>query len=442
MAGNNYQRREQQGAKPPPPVVTDLVPTGTYDDAGKLREALKAIQAQCHLTSPINFGTIPRGYGVTLAPTFVDPATDTYKPVGGKKKGGGDDDEGGGDISGNLALKGTALNRIAGARGVTWTPEKSGRVDDGADPHYARYRAVGKVRDPDGQWREEVREKEVDLRLDSATVRAMQRKQRSKEDYFARQDNRRPDYTKADEAFMTELDQCRTHIAALAESKAKNRVIRVLCEIRTTYTADDLARPFVACKLVFTGKFGDPEQDRQAATMITARELGYDAQGAAALLYGPGQGRALLGAPQGSVIDVPQSPAPPVDPHRMPDDSINNLADALDAEADESVPPPTGTRTTGAGAGSPHPAPAPEGQGEQLPLGATARQAIRYEDQDEKTQIDALLHLAELKGKIGDKEGQTPEAKFRQLGAPSRKKWYDALMKLPDVEDDTPAWAK
>jgi len=108
------------------------------------------------------------------------------------------------------------------------------------------YRAVGRVRNFDGSMRTEVGTVEMDLRDGSDTAANMGDK---------------------------ELALVRKFILRHAESKAMNRVVRRL-GIRTKYTREDLAKPFVVAKLAFTGQTDDPTLKRMFAARIADTFLG------------------------------------------------------------------------------------------------------------------------------------------------------------------------
>jgi hypothetical protein len=150
---------------------------------------------------------------------------------------------------GKLGLSKTVLQKIGAAVGVSWDPVSSGRVDDGSDPHYCRWRAVGRYRAFDGTSQLLVAEKEMDLRNGSAQLEALWERYETKK-RFAKP-GKEP---KSPEGQVREM---RLHIQAHAESKAQLRALRSL-GIKTSYTHEELEKPFYVAKVSFTGRSDDP----------------------------------------------------------------------------------------------------------------------------------------------------------------------------------------
>lgn len=203
--------------------------SGTYSDSRAVNDRMRWAQENAHLVSPATAaGAIPDGCGIAMCMVLVD-ATDTYKTDGGK-----------------LALSKTALQKIGHAAGISWDPRESGRLDDGSNPHYCRWRAVGTYRAFDGQIQKIVAEKEMDLRNGSTQI-----------------------------AGKTEaaLKQMRQHLQAHAETKAQLRAIRSL-GVKTSYSAEELQKPFVCARIMFTGRSRDPEMQREFSRMTAEAFLG------------------------------------------------------------------------------------------------------------------------------------------------------------------------
>src|SRR5690606_27908444 len=166
------------------------------------------------------------------------------------------------DVGGRLGLAGDTLNRIAAAAGLTWDPHASGRLDDGSDPHYCHYRAVGHVRHFDGSIRTVTGEVEIDAREGSPQIEEI----RSKAAARARKDNRKND---GGEAQIREL---RKFLLRHAESKAKNRAIACM-GVKRSYAPAELQKPFAVARLMWTGQTDDPELRREFARMHAERML-------------------------------------------------------------------------------------------------------------------------------------------------------------------------
>lgn len=295
---------------------------GTYHAAEAINARLGAAAKTMHLISPAtSVTTLPEGCAVAISSVYVDVERDTYKTGGGK-----------------VGLSKAALDQIAGAAGVSWDPRESGRVDDGSDPHYCRYRVVGTVRDFGGSLLTRMGDKEMDLREGSQQL------------------------VGKSEAQVREM---RSFILAHAETKARLRAIRSL-GIRTSYTPADLeTTPFACAKLQWTGRTNDPALARVFAERTADAMLG-----GMAALYGP--------AP--SAPTAPALPPPPVRP-AVPALPRGNDADDIgdDDLYDEPVDEAPAASAPAAKAAAPPAAPAPaSGTGRGNTRAPKASDAFRF----------------------------------------------------------------
>jgi hypothetical protein len=262
------------------------IETGNFRDPQRATDALRHASQAAHLVAPAPVcGSLPEGCALALAAVQVDVDTETYAIPGGNK----------------LGLGKTALDKIAGAAGVSWVPDQSRRLDDGSDPHYCHYKAVGRVRDFDGTVRVIQGEVEIDARDGSAQGSAK------------------------------ELAQVRKFILRHAESKAKNRAIRSL-GVRTSYTEAELRKPFVVAKVQFTGESSDPEIRKMFAAKTADAFLGSHAA-----LYG---GRPEPALPPAEKPDGTHPP-PPVGSVAPSDTDIP--AEGEELPPDDDTPAATGT---------------------------------------------------------------------------------------------------
>lgn len=284
---------------------------GSVDDPTGLTQRLEVAAKRYHLVAPqAAVGFIPEGCSVAISAVMIDVDNETYKIPGGS----------------NLGLSKVALDRIAAAAGLTWDARLSGRVDDGSDPRYCRYRAVGHIRDFDGTTRTIIGEKEVDVRegspqVDAIVERCIARLKRDRKgisDAEARRHGR--------QAAENQIRELRLHILGHAETKARLRAIRTL-GIRTSYSPAELRKPFVVAKLAWSGRTNDPEL-RRAFALEQQRAM----FGANAALFGaPAATRASQTAPS-----LPRSSPPPVG---SVDDSIWDDEDGvIDAEITTPAP--------------------------------------------------------------------------------------------------------
>jgi len=201
-------------------------------------------QKKYNILAPREIGQVPPMHTPRLSVVQVNPnpnGGDCYPLPGGGKVG----------------LSKVALDRIAQAAGITWLPELSGRVDDGRDPHVVRYKAVGRIKDLTGTWRTILGEKEIDL----VAIEDELRESVPKRDWIK---NLSPDKRdKAiEDAIRSDLIQFRKHRLSRAQSGAMARAIRSALALRSQYTPEEVAKPFVIPKVVFTPDYNDPEVKR------------------------------------------------------------------------------------------------------------------------------------------------------------------------------------
>lgn len=183
--------------------------------------------------------TVPEGFRM-VARTLKFSSRDFYK-TGSKKVYNGRRS----DWVKVYAPHKRALEQIAAAAGIKWHPMMTGRTDDRSHPHYAEFRAVGIVRDPQtGEHSPHTATYALDLRDGSAQVKEI----------LTRQD----DVEKA----KKELRQKRRFIVQLADTGARLRVIRSAYPVRSDYTKEEMERPFLLVSLVYLPD--DPEARRQA----------------------------------------------------------------------------------------------------------------------------------------------------------------------------------
>jgi len=267
--------------------------SGTSRDTTVIDSRLRAAQEQAHLIAPsTRCDVLPPGCAVTLNALYIDPQTDTY-PVPG----------------GGHGLSKSALQRLSALAGVTWDPRASGRVDDGSDPHYCEWRAVGHYRSFDGQVHTILATKEMDMRDGSAQVQMLEERAKGK-----------------GRGAEGQIREMRGFIAAHAETKAQLRAIRSL-GIKTAYTREELSKPFVAAKLMFTGQSDDPQLRR-----LFAEKTADAMMGGAAALYGGGSPALPAGAPVVAVTGAEPGPPPSAfDPH---------TGEVLEVPAEEDEPAP------------------------------------------------------------------------------------------------------
>jgi hypothetical protein len=214
-------------------MSTAITAAQTHDPAS-ISARLEKLASECHLVTPATqVDVMPEGFGVSVTLVKVDPR-DCYKLAGGK-----------------LGLSGVSLLQIASAAGVNWLPRESGRLDDGSDPHYVHYRAVGMVRLFDGTCRAIFGEVEMDARDGSPLV----------DEIITKAERAQP---KRDPA--SQILELRKFLLRHAETRAKLRATASL-GLKRSYDQIEIQKPFAVARLVFTGATSDPELRKEFAIL-------------------------------------------------------------------------------------------------------------------------------------------------------------------------------
>lgn len=287
----------------PETASTALDLAGSIKSAPELAQHLAWLSDQGHLVSPAMASAhLPEGCEVTTSAVLIDAHRETYK-VGATKEGG--------EFVDLRALGKVALERIAAAAGVSWDPSASGRLDDGSNPHYCMWRAVGTIRHFDGSDIMFEGSKEMDMRKGSAQIEALWDRYCAALNTWEH-DGKKGRKPKDPEAQIREM---RLHIVAHAESKARLRAIRSGLGLRS-YTFTDLQLPFIVARLAFTGQSSDPETKRMFAGAIANAFLG----GRRALFGGDA-------APPRAATRPALAP-PPVGASHLEDDDEDDLPDS------------------------------------------------------------------------------------------------------------------
>lgn len=264
---------------------TALALTGSTRSASDLAQRLAHIAEQAHVIAPaMSAATLPEGCEVVTSAVLIDVANETY------------------DVGGKRGLGKVALERIASAAGISWDPSASGRIDDGSDPYYCAWRAVGSLRHFDGTEVTIEGSKEMDLRTGSPQLEALMDRYQTKHASWVR--GGRKGYEPKDPS--GQIREMRLHIMAHAESKARLRAVRSI-GIRAAYDQAELEKPFVVARLVFNGRSADPETQR-AFSMMTAQAM----LGGRRALYGGERDSRALPAPRAvQALPATQRLAPP-----------------------------------------------------------------------------------------------------------------------------------
>jgi hypothetical protein len=222
---------------------------GTFTNPQEATQALQRAAESFHLVSPATVcGNLPEGCEVTLAMVHIDPNDKNLYKVGGK-----------------IGLDRVSLAKIAQAAGVTVT--RSERTDNGGHPHYCSWMVEISYRLFDGSVVRRVGNVEIDCREPNgaAYVEIVEKAKNAKDG------PRKPD---------AQLLELRKFLTRHAESKALNRAIAAM-GIRRSYTEEELRKPFVVARVMFTGRSSDPEARREFRQHIATSFLSGTSQ-----LYG------------------------------------------------------------------------------------------------------------------------------------------------------------
>lgn len=219
--------------------------------------------------APIELGPIPAMHTPMASVVKIDP-----EPANGDVY----------SLQGKFAYSKAALDRVAAAAGISWLPEMCGRTDAGTEPEVIRFRMAAKRKELDGQWRVVVREYEFDLEAREEELKETVPKRQAIAEIT---DKAKKDKAVAD-AVAKDMIQLRKFKLQRAESGAANRVVRVFLGIKANYTREQIARPMIVPKLVFTPDYSDPEVKRfmLAEATGTIPEL-YGAQASAGTFANP-----------------------------------------------------------------------------------------------------------------------------------------------------------
>jgi hypothetical protein len=325
--------------------------------------------------------SVPPGHQLVARKLEFDADRDFY-PTGSKKMNG--------SWTSVFAPHKSALEQIAQAAGITWHP-MTGRVDDRSDPHYAEFKAVAIVKDPQtGERSIQTATYSLDLRDGSPRVEEAL-------DIGIHPESK--DYKKKMAKAESNLLQRRKHITRLADTGAKLAVIRSSYPIRNDYTGREVRLPFLIVSLVY---MPDDAQGRQMQQMMAAQ--------ASNMLFGgfgmgDGQGASLSGPPQ-----LPSSPPPR----------------ALESDADD------------AGAGESSELPIRD----EKPKGLTELPGTQeFAQMTEGSQVEVLeraIELAEFDYEGFMRELDKPVAPVSALPEGWRKSLYEKVLEAAFLADDSP----
>lgn len=241
-----------------------------------------------HILAPLTLQTIPAMHRPVVVSVQIDPDPKNKEVY--PQRGGG------------LSLSAIAFKKLGDAMGIQWVPEECGRMDDGKDPDYVHYRMTGLIKALDGTWRKIIGDKEIRM---SVIIEELTDSKREKANKYLHDPKDGPEFKRrypdpevwVQEEVRQEALQIKKHLLSRAQSGALARATKSI-GIRETYTLQELQKPFVFPKLVFSP---DPTHPQDRAFLL--------AQGAGAMnqLYKVEQ---PVTAAQPSLTALPPAQAP------------------------------------------------------------------------------------------------------------------------------------
>jgi len=150
------------------------------------------------------------------------------------------------------------LIKLSVSVGMVWDGVNSCRTDNGSDKGYVSFRAIGGLKKPDGSYVMAKAEYDLDFEVTEMELRDLYTK-KVKESQGSK-------YVKteqwAEECIRRDLLQKRKHKLKLAESGAKDRVIRELLGVKSTYTLAEIKQPFLVLRIVVRPDYSDEQVKR------------------------------------------------------------------------------------------------------------------------------------------------------------------------------------
>lgn len=258
----------------------------TYEDSIKAarKELDKAIKEGENLLMPSDsLNNVPAMHKVTVERIKLSPDPDDRDVYPQGKR---------------FALTKDGLLKLSSCAGVQWDYSFSGRIDPMNNPDYIAYRVVGAVQRLDGSWLP--LQGAYDLDFVVIEEQAFEGKKESTKSWKS---NGWDKFTPAQrEAACRKLAHedvlaIRRHKVARCETGAMLRAIRGLLNVKGTYSAAELQKPFVIARLVFQPDYADPIIKAQAVALAFKAMQG---------VYGISQGPAQFQPRQlpGSVVDM------------------------------------------------------------------------------------------------------------------------------------------
>jgi len=153
----------------------------------------------------------------------------------------------------------TSLDKLWFAMGLDSVPEKSGRTDDRSDRDYFEYLVVARVTKPDGTKMEVSATKSIDVRtyVEEMFENMTQQHEAGNLGEWKGTGQKRKLHPFTDAEANKHIDrkcrnreiEMRKHGLQLAETGAKNRLVRQITNLKPWYTEEELSKAFVVARI-------------------------------------------------------------------------------------------------------------------------------------------------------------------------------------------------
>jgi hypothetical protein len=235
---------------------------GSYATQEDAAERLKLAAEHCHLVGGASVCPLRIGHEIVISvvPIRMANAYPVNKTAKAVAKGKQPDPQHEDYEVPKYGVGKADLKALAAAAGVEWTDCK--RLDNGRDPYFCHFEVHGRYRQIDGSYRNFNDQRDVDLREGSPQIAGM------------------GDYR---------IQSLRENMVRLGITKARLRAIRAAFGVPHSMTVEEMAKPWVFSRMIFTGEDRDPQVRRVFAAVIAQQQLA-----AAGALYGPAAGSPAL----------------------------------------------------------------------------------------------------------------------------------------------------
>jgi len=150
------------------------------------------------------------------------------------------------------------LNKLSVVAGIIWHPTECRRTDNRSDRDYVSFQAVGGIRKADGTPVFFKSEFDIDMDVVRDEAHDLYSKKYRDQDWFKKMSEKNQEVYVQDK-IRNEIIQKRKHKLKLCESGAMNRVIRSLLGLKSGYTKEELAKPFVMVRIVLQPDYDDKD---------------------------------------------------------------------------------------------------------------------------------------------------------------------------------------